>query len=239
MGLLQLHGVTDVYHCTPLHYLVFICRSGMLRSKPALMARGFEATHFRSMSRNQDSDRGFGKYVHLTLHPFPPILSAKLEAGFPHVRLGINAVALDKTPHSLCRYNIAMTRYLRRDKKRGFEASATNGRYYGDQQIPIARTDNDRAAMLKKHLGNTMIEVLVEHEIAVPDDTVITCYSEADAVIARQIVEILKCPWAIKIEQSETSYERNAIYVRRVKDFIRRALAEPSWNGDGLEFDRV
>src|SRR3546814_20766322 len=52
-----------------------------------------------------------------------------------------------------CRFNIAMTRYLRRDGKPGFPESPSNGHYYDHQQIPTAREIAEKEAMLQKHLG--------------------------------------------------------------------------------------
>src|ERR1700754_384545 len=139
MGILQNAGVTNAYHFTPLHYLPFIAQSASLKSKPSLAADGFAATHLRSMSNAQDVTRGFGAYTHLTTDASPRILKAKLAAGFPHVGVSVPVPHVDNVEYSLCRFNVAMTRYLRKGSKKGFPESPTNGRYYKGHQIPIAR----------------------------------------------------------------------------------------------------
>ena len=125
MGILQDQGVEWVHHYAPLHYLPFIARARALLSKPSLRKAGFAASHFRTKSRKHDVGRGFGKYAFLTLDPQPQILRAKLAAGFPHVAIAIPAVAVEAATYSLCRFNVAMTRYLRRHGKPGFAESAT------------------------------------------------------------------------------------------------------------------
>src|SRR5262245_766517 len=120
MGLLADKNITHVYHYTPLHYLPFIGRSQSLMSKPSLKAAGFPQKHLRSMSNGQDVARGFGEYTHLTLEEHPAILRAKLAAGFPHVGIAVPFEVIEATKFSLCRFNVAMTRFLRRDGKPGF-----------------------------------------------------------------------------------------------------------------------
>src|SRR5712671_6512949 len=199
MGVLQDQGVEWVHHYAPLHYLPFIARAGALLCKPSLRKAGFAASHFRAKSSKHDVQRGFGKYAFLTLDPQPRILRAKLAAGFPHIAIAIPAAAVEAGTYSLCRFNVAMTRYLRRDGKPGFAESATNGRYYDDHQIPVARTIADKKAMLSEHLANTMIEVLVHGDMALPDDTRVHCYADLDVRSARQVVTAIQCPWQIKL----------------------------------------
>jgi hypothetical protein len=240
VSILQTFGIAHVHHYTPLHYLVFIARHRALLSKPALMAVGYLQTHFRSKSRSQDVDRGFGTYVHLTLDDSPPILAAKLAAGFPHVRVTVPVHSIEAIDYSLCRFNVAMTRRLRRCGKSGFGASATNGRYYPGHEIPIARSDADKTAMLTAHLRTgTMIEVLIPDRLPLPDETVIACYCEQDRSIAQTVLARLGNSWELVVEAPAGRYARNDGYVAAVLQFVERAMADRDWRGDGLEFDRL
>jgi hypothetical protein len=192
------------------------------------------------MSKDQDVARGFGDYAHLTLDDEPRILKAKLAAGFPHLAIGVPVEAVEAASFSLCRFNVAMTRKLRRDGKRGFPESATNGRYFPGHQIPIARSDADKTAMLQTHLdAGTMIEVLVHGDLKLPDITSLTCYAEQDSEIAKGVLESLQCPWAVALADPPGPYPRDAKYAQSVTDFIKLALADPKWRGNGLEFDRL
>lgn len=240
MGILSQHGYTVLNHYTPLHYLPFIARKGALLSKPALRSQGFADTHFRSKSRSLDEARGFGEYAHLTLHAQPPILRAKLAGGFPHVQIQVPVAALDEIPFDLCRFNVAMTRQLRRGESAGHAASSVNGRYIGARQIPVARARSDQAAMLDNatRLGG-MIEVLVPGGLALPDDTKVHCYSEADAVGAAAILKTTRPSWHITVDGQPDAYTRKPLFVKQVDAFIKRAMEDQSWRGDGLEYDKV
>jgi hypothetical protein len=240
MGALKTHKVDRVHHYAPLHYLPFIGRSKTLLSKPSLRAAGFPQTHLRSMSREQDVARGFGGYTHLTNEPYPRILKAKLGAGFPHIGIAVPVEAVETGEFSLCRFNVAMTRFLRRDGQPGFPESATNGRYYDGHQIPIARSEIDKSTMLQKHLPEgTMIEVLVHGDLSLPDDTEIVCFSDADAEIARDVLSKVAAPWTVTSVESPGPYPRNTKHVNSVNSFIDQAIADPDWRGNGLEFDRL
>ena len=240
MGALSANAIETVQHYAPLHYLPFIARSRAILSKPSLDAAGFKSSHLRSMSRGQDVTRGFGSYAHMTLDRQPRILIAKLGAGFPHLALGVPVASVEAGMVSLCRFNVAMTRYLKRGKKRGAPESNTNGRYYLGHQIPIARTEQDKAAMLAKHLPfGTMIEVLIHGDLALPNDTTVTCYSEDDAKIARAVLSQIQCPWKVEISEPPGDYPRSKAHGKSVDDFIAQAMADPDWRGNGLEFDRL
>lgn len=240
MGILTDNGVDAVHHYTPLHYLPFIARSGKLLGKPALAKAGFGASHLRSMSSQQDIQRGFGEHGFLTLDSHPRILAAKLGAGFPHIGILVPSAVIEGQKFALCRYNVAMTRYLRRLGKPGFEASATNGRYYDARQIPIALEDADKAAMLKKYVASdTMMEVLMYDEVTLPTETKVIVYSRADVTIAEKVLGVLDVQWSIVLTDAPGEYHRRQDYAAAVSDFIDKALADPDWRGDGLEFDRV
>lgn len=240
MGALTDSNVTVVHHYAPLHYLPFIARSGALLGKPSLAEQGFPPTHLRSMSSRQDIARGFGKYAFLTLDGSARILKAKLDAGFPHIGVRIPASVVDAYTYSVCRYNVAMTRYLRRAGSPGFPESETNGRYYDQQQIPVARTDHDKRALLKKHLGiGTMIEVLVEGDINLPDETEIVCFSDSDVAIAQKVVNHIGRSWTVMLAAPPGPYNRRQEYAQAVDAYTERALLDPLWRGNGLEFDRV
>ena len=240
MSALSANGVEAVQHYAPLHYLPFIARSRTILSKPSLDAAGFKSSHLRSMSRGQDVARGFGSYAHMTLDRQPRILKAKLGAGFPHFALSVPVASVESGSFSLCRFNVAMTRYLKRGKKRGAPESNTNGRYYLGHQIPIARTQEDKMAMLATHLPlGTMIEVLIHGDLKLPDDTSVVCYSEDDAKIARTILEEIQCPWKVEVSEPPGDYPRSDIHSKSVEAFIAQAMADPQWRGNGLEFDRL
>ncbi len=240
MGILTDNGVDAVHHYTPLHYLPFIARSGKLLGKPALAAAGFGLSHLRSMSSQQDVQRGFGEHGFLTIDSHPRILAAKLNAGFPHIGVLVPAAIIEDQKFALCRYNVAMTRYLRRHGKPGFEESATNGRYYDGRQIPIALEAADKAAMLHKYVGSdTMIEVLMYGDLDLPVDTKVVVYSQSDVTIAEHVLGFLNVAWTVVLTDAPGEYHRRQDYAAAVSDFIGKALADPSWRGDGLEFDRV
>jgi hypothetical protein len=240
MGALSANGVEAVQHYAPLHYLPFIARSRAILSKPSLDAAGFKSTHLRSMSRGQDVARGFGSYAHMTLDRQPRILKAKLGAGFPHFALSVPVASIEAVPFSLCRFNVAMTRHLKRSKKRGAPESNTNGRYYLGHQIPIARTEEDKMAMLAKHLPlGTMIEVLIHGDLTLPDDTSVVCYSEGDTKIARNVLGKIECPWMVELSKPPGDYPRSPVHGKSVDEFIAQAMADPKWRGNGLEFDRL
>lgn len=240
MNTLRAAGINEVFHYAPLHYLPFIGRAKALLSKPKIRASGFADAHFRSMSHRHDLARGFGSYAFLTLHPAPPILRAKLRAGFPHICIRIPAASVDNTPFHLCRFNVAMTRRLRRNNKPGFPESSTNGRYYGSLQIPIAKSESDKAAMLAKHVGtDSMIEVLIPGELRLPENTSVLCFCRQDYDLAEHILSAQSLKWQPIALSPPCEYPRNPLYARAVEAFANRALANLTWSGDGLEFDRV
>jgi hypothetical protein len=239
MGVLKDAGVNVIHHYAPLHYLPFIARDRALLCKPSLEERGFATAHLRSKSRKQDVARGFGRYAFLTLEEEPRIVIAKLQGGFPHIGIAVPVAAVEATTFDLCRYNVAMTRYLRRDGSPGFPESPTNGRYYDDHQIPVARAPSDKKTLLAKHLNRNMIEVLIHGNIALPDETCIQTYSVADQQAAKRVLDALNVPWDIECIFPPGPYPRRQKYAQEVDAFIEKALDDPTWRGNGLEFDRV
>lgn len=240
MGILSDQGIADVRHYAPLHYLPFIARSQSLMCKPSLAAAGFKPNHYRSMSHGQDVARGFGGYSHLTLDHNPRILRAKLAAGFPHVAISVPANAVDAVNTSLCRFNVAMTRKLKRDGKSGHSESDRNGKYYSGHEIPIGRSPSEKQAMLGHPLNaQTMIEVLVHGDLALPDNTKVICYSNEDAVAAQNMLAQLGCPWIVEIATAPGHYQRSSVHGQSVADFVAQALADETWRGNGLEFDKL
>jgi hypothetical protein len=239
MGLLQEEGVDRVHHYAPLHYLPFIARDRALRTKPSLAAKGFGPSHLRSKSSRHDIARGFGKYAFLTLERHPKILEAKLNGGFPHVDVIVPVEAFDSTIFDLCRFNVAMTRQLRRLGKSGFPESDTNGRYYEPHQIPVARVDNDKRAMLRKHYDQTMIELLMHHDLALSDDTRIQVYSEEDEALAKNVLASAQLCWNVELVDPPGAYPRSPAHAQAIDEFIQKALDDPNWRGNGLEFDKV
>jgi hypothetical protein len=239
MGLLQEEGVDVVHHYAPLHYLPFIARDRALLSKPSLIAKGYHQSHLRSKSREHDVARGFGNYAFLTLERKPRILMAKLQGGFPHIDIVVPVDAVEKTAYDLCRYNVAMTRYLRRDGSPGFPESAGNGRYYESHQIPVARTDSDKRAQLGAHYNRSMIEVLIHGNLPLPDSTKVQTYSHVDAEVAHEILAELGTPWTVEMVDPPGPYPRSAQHSANIDEFVGKALSDPSWLGNGLEYDKV
>ena len=239
MGLLQDEGVDVVHHYTPLHYLPFIARDRALLTKPSLLAKGFEATHLRSKSSQHDIARGFGEYAFLTLERHPKILAAKLRGGFPHIDVIVPPENLEGSTFDLCRFNVAMTRRLRRGGTSGWPESETNGRYYGAHQIPVARSDADKRSMLRKYYDSVMIEVLMHHDLCLPQETQIQVYSLADQEVAKTVLQAVEVPWAIELVDAPGPYQRSKVYADAVDEFIEKALSDASWLGNGLEYDKV
>ncbi len=232
-------GIQNIYHITPIHYLVFIARNKSLLSKVELSKTGFSDSHFRSKSKMQDVERGFESYAHLTTSEFPPILRAKLSAGFPHVALEIPSQLLDGVDFDLCRYNVAMTRRLRRGNHFGHKESPMNGRYYDDIQIPIARTCEDQASLLTQNiLQGNMIEILVPSVLNLAQPINIVTFNEDDFNLIQRILAELDCEWLIANNQVK-NYIPNPKYFAVCENFLARALDQSSWRGDGLEFDKV
>lgn len=239
MGLLTEKGIDVVYHYTPLHYLAFIARDRMLRSKPSLKAAGFNGSHLRSKSSRQDVERGFGAYAFLTIEQEPRITKAKLNAGFPHIGLGVPASSIEATTFDLTRFNVAMTRRLRRNTSEGWPESNGNGRYYDKHQMPVARTDAEKRALLTEHLNRNMIEVLIHGDLPLPDETSVLVYSKRDMDAARHVMTKLAVPWKLSLAPLCDRYLPNPGYAAKVDEFIDMALVDTNWRGNGLEFDKV
>lgn len=237
-GIMESNGVIQVYHISPIHYLPFILRSGCLFTKKTLDQQ-FSMSHFRSMSDRHDRSRGFNDCAFLTTTAFPPILNAKLSKGFPHIRYEIPSSYIEEIEYSLCRFNIAMTRYLRRNSKPGFSESETNGRYYGQQQIPVARSDQDKSSMLSHHMPKkTMIEVIIHEDLILPSETVITCFSIDDYRRVSTMVRMFDAKWEV-VSENYSGYVSNEQYEIAIDEYLAIAIGDPNWKGNGLEFDRV
>lgn len=239
MQLLAQHGINRIFHFAPLHYLPFIARSQFLKSKPVLASEGYPLNHFRSTSAHIDEARGFGNYVHLSTVANPPILAAKLESGFPHIAFELRTSDYLQTQYDLCRFNIAKTRYLRRDGKPGFAESTANGRYYGTLQIPIARTAQEKDLLLGSREGDPMVEVLVDQHLPLSGAVVLRTYCDMDQSIAQDVLNELGIVWEVALHSTPSTYGRKTAYAEKVSAFIQTALSDPNWRGNGLEFDRV
>lgn len=233
-------GIEYIHHYAPLHYLPFIARSRSLKSKPTLRMEGFNGNHFRTKSKNSDVGRGFGQYAFLTLSRDPRIVKAKLKGGFPHLAFLVPVSSFANIDFDLCRYNVAMARRLLSSPTGGFKLDGTNGRYYGDLQLPIARTNVDKKRLLEAHYqAGKMIEVLVSGELHLSDETKVICYDQADLLIARTVLKKIHTPWEVSLENPPGPYNRQAQYAANVQTFINQSLVDPEWKGNGLEFDRV
>ena len=237
MGILKDKNIERVRHYTPLQYLPFIARAGSLFNKPALHRAGFSQNHLRPKSYKQDVERGFGDYVHLTLNREPKILKAKLAAGLPHVEICLPVDAIEAVTFNLCRFNVAKARQSKLEEKRRFPESATNGRYYPGHRLPIARSDDDKMAMLEKHLPTDMIEVLVSENLTLPPNTEIVCFSKADEIKAKEIMTRFNRPWLTTYREPPSLYVFRPDHWAAVDAFISRAISEPEWRGNGLVFD--
>jgi hypothetical protein len=94
--------------------------------------------------------------------------------------------------------------------------------------------------MLDRYLdSSTMIEVLIDGDLPLPDDTAVVCYSDIDAAIARNVLASIGSSWAISLAGTPMPYPRRDDYGASVRAFIQRAISDPTWRGNGLEFDGV
>ncbi len=237
MNTLVANDIDLVFHIAPLHYLPFIARSKFLKSKVTLREDGFAKSHFRSKSGHLDVQRGFGDYIHLSTVGYPPILEAKLAAGFPHICLSIPATVLQGVEFALCRFNVAMSRQLRRDGKPGFAEGPANGSYYGKHQIPIARTEVEQQQLIQARNGE-MLEVLVKPPVSLPDNTRVSVFSADDREIAMTVLEKSNAEWSVSLANAP-GYRACPQYSKACSQFIETSLDDETWRGNGLEFDRV
>jgi hypothetical protein len=237
-ALLSDFGITAVFHYAPLHYLPFIARRRALLSKAELRRLGFGEGHFRSTSAGQDEQRGFSRYVHLSLDAHPPILRAKLARGFPHFEVSVPAGAFTGIDYLLCRFNIAKTRYFRGAKTEPVEC-ARNGRYQNGMRLPVAKSAAERQALLELNYPQTMVELLVLDELPLHNGTSFRFFHSGDFSCAGRVLESLGvADYQLEID-SQLQYEPAADHHRAVEDAIARALADANWRGSGLEFDRL
>ena len=237
MNTLVTNDIDSIFHIAPLHYLTFIARSKSLKSKETLRHEGFKETHFRSKSKHLDAKRGFGDYVHLSTVDHPPILVAKLAGGFPHISLSIPATSLDGIEFDLCRYNVAMSRQLRRDGKPGFAEGPANGWYYDHYQIPIARTEIEQRQLIQSRNGE-MLEVLVKPPVVLPGNTQVSVFSGSDREVVLNVLQRLNLPWNVVLSNAP-NYTPRPEYFGACEHFIKASLEDENWRGNGLEFDRV
>ncbi|MBL0899136.1 MAG: hypothetical protein IBJ17_10630 [Reyranella sp.] len=173
----------------------------------------------------------------LTLTPETPLLLAKRERGFPHIRFDIPVSVLESVEFDLCRFNVARNRSnQRRGPSPTVSGNQSDGRYYPGKRLPVARLLADKQAMLKKHSAKS-IEVQVKDRVPLSDSVVVACFSEADKELADQILSKVECRWKTAL-QIANNYPRSERYAAQVEAYCRRALLEPGWRGDGLEFDR-
>ncbi len=226
-----------IFHTTPLHYIPSVMHESMLRSKPSLKSVGFTDSHFRSMSKKQDVERGFGNYVHLTTNPYPPILNAKLSGGFPHCSIKIPTTSVDDEELDFCRYNVAMSRYLNRPGGTPLKESDSNGRFYDGKQIPVARLKADKRAMLSAHFPNKTIEILKSGQLHLDESAKVVAYSQADAELIERIKEKKNCPWEVLID--DLKYQPDPEHWCEVNSYVETVLENPDWRGNELEFDRL
>ena len=237
MSILIERGIEQIFHVIPLHYLPFIVRSKSLKPKPYLINEGFTTSHFRSKSKHLDEQRGFGDYLHLSSISEPPILEAKLGAGFPHLSLSISVKYLKNIKFDLCRYNIAMTRKLRRGDSAGFNESPENGYYFGDMQIPIARSDQQKSDLILSN-PNRMLELLSKDLVPLGESTSLHVFNSDDRKTVDEVLQKLGCNWTVQVNNA-LNYTARDQYRDSCNNFIKTCLNNPDWKGNGLEFDKV
>ena len=172
----RLSGARHMFHVAPLHYLPFIARSCSLLAQSKLRALGYMGSHFRSTSHLRDVARGFGDRVFLALTSATPLLRAKLEKGFPHIRFDIPVSALESVEFDLCRFDVAKNRSnLRRGSSLARSEVQSDGRYYEGKRLPVARRPAEKKAMLEKHHPES-IEVQVKDGLLLSDGVVVACF---------------------------------------------------------------
>ena len=231
------HNIQRVFHILPLHYVPFVARSGVLKSKAHLRAEGFSKSHFRSTSKRLDSRRGFGDYIHLSAVREPDILKAKRSAGFPHVALSIPTDIFTEVPFDLCGYNVGKTRILRREGAPGYRESPENGYYFDRMQIPIARTHQQKLDLIQ-HRRRDKLEVLVKYPISLDRMSLFFVFNDQDRTRVDQILQSLGVNWTVEFVAGRT-YTAKPEYRQKCNAFIEKSLADSTWRGDGLEFDKV
>jgi hypothetical protein len=236
--LLAQFGVSAAYHYAPMHYLAFIARAKVLLSKSELRNAGFQDAHFRSTSKKQDEERGFARYVHLTLDAHPAILRAKLQRGFPHFEVAVAASTFEGIDYLLCRFNIAKARYFKGAKAQPSE-SPKNGRYIGDLRLPVAATPEQREVLLKLNYGINMIELLVPERLNLESGVVFRFFHVDDLECAKKALgELGISAFQVKLDES-FNYERDPQYAELVRKALSLSISDPAWRGNGIEFDRV
>jgi len=233
---LQNRGIVHAFHVTPLHYVPFILRSGCLFSKDTLLKKGYNFKHFRATSHRADLSRGFGQYVHLTNLSSPPILTAKLAKGIPHVLLRFDTGSFRETQYHLCRFNIAKGRYLRKDGKPGLSESQRNGSYLKSMQIPIASTVVMKKGLLSNLETGRMLEILQNHSVDLADSMQLTFFSKEDYELLKSFL-LQEYP---KLDVSIRSYQNYPLvdHLRTsVTKFLTKSILDRTWKGNGLNFD--
>lgn len=176
--------------------------------------------------------------VHCTTSMHPPILSAKLSRGFPHLRFAfpINTVPAE---HDISRFNIARGRYLRSGNS-PLPESDRNGRYYDAYELPVARSDAERRALLEAaDVNRVMLEILLHERFPLPDTTEIHCFSDWDNAQVTRVLESIRHNIAVAQHAPVNVYPEHEIFRFQVAEFIENALADPEWKGNGLDFDRL
>jgi hypothetical protein len=229
--------IREVYHYAPVHYLAFIARSGNLLSKEALLKAGFTNRHFRSTSKKQDEERGFARYVHLTLEPHPPILKAKLNSGFPHFEISIPAHFFEQIEYLLCRFNIAKARYFRGAKQEPVACDA-NGRYFEDMRLPVAVSIAEREALLRHNVGKQMIELLVRDRVPLPKEARFRFFHDNDQEVASDALRRLGAPYVVERDK-RLNYKPCREYEAAVREALDKSIADVTWRDTRIEFDRV
>jgi hypothetical protein len=226
------------YHIAPTHYVLMILRAGALKSKNQLLEEGFNESHFRTTSFAADINRGYADVIHCTTSSVPPLLSAKLARGFPHVRFRIPIAALPEE-YDLSRFNIARGRYLKNGRS-PLPESPRNGRYLESYELPAARSAEDKLALLNDaDLNQPGIEILLKHEFPLPDGLIIDCGSEFDANLVSGIIAELGCSHAMNLVDFTVPYTARTVHQEAVEMFLAASMEKPSWKGNGLDYDRL
>ncbi|NUB25307.1 hypothetical protein [Azospirillum brasilense] len=229
-GLVADIGLTVAYHTTPIHYLPAIARCRRLSSKRELLAIGYDTGHFRSTSHSVDVTRGFESFVHLSARPLPPILRSKLKSGFPHAELRVVIGHLPARDLHLCRFNIA------RNRNRSFQQGPEHGWLRDGLRVPVARGADECRGLLQASSDGDL-EVLFPGGVDLSSDTEVRAFDDADAALAEAALAAAGTGWRVTLHAGP-AYPRRADRASAAEEEYARFLADVSYRGSGLDFDR-
>jgi hypothetical protein len=92
--------------------------------------------------------------------------------------------------------------------------------------------------MLQKWSSKRPLEVLIQSQINFGSDIRLIAFSEEDCSSLRTIVGELEISTEIVLQKG-AAYNRCSRCVTAVNEFIDKALKDPRWKGDGLDYDSL